>query len=467
MGRPAILSDAFLVKRRGAEALERAQRRRLGQLVEFARARSPYYRELYGGLPPGVDEPARLPPTGKPELLARFDDWATDREITLERVLAFVGDLDRVGEPFLGRYLAVTSSGTTGVNTFVVVDQRALAVADALRLRALSSWLGVSGFVGLARRGGRTAVVSATHGHFTGAGLTRRRGLRRRAAKALSVLAPIPDLVDELNGFRPAVLSGYASVIGMLAAEQAAGRLRIDPVLVASSAEALTAEEFERVGRAFGARHRSTYAAAECHFVAHGCERGWLHLNADWVMLEPVDADGGPVPPGELSQGALLTNLANRAQPLIRYALDDRVLISPEPCPCGSPLPAMHVEGRSADLITLEGPDGRVGVPPQPMAMLLSGIAGIEAFQLVQTDPSRLRLRLRPAPEADAELAWRTAQEALRGFLAERGLGSVVIERGQESPQQSAGGKTRKFIPLQPGSITSTRSSGNTARPAQ
>lgn len=59
-----------------------------------------------------------------------------------------------------------------------------------------------------------------------------------------------------------------------------------------------------------------------------------LHLNADWVILEPVDAALRPVPPGNPSHSTLLTNLANRVQPIIRYDLGDSVTMLPAPPSC-------------------------------------------------------------------------------------------------------------------------------------
>ncbi|MHB8076648.1 MAG: hypothetical protein ACYDGZ_23140 [Desulfosporosinus fructosivorans] len=44
------------------------------------------------------------------------------------------------------------------------------------------------------------------------------------------VHTPIYELVSEFNKFRPAILTGYGTVISMLADEQAAGRLNINPV---------------------------------------------------------------------------------------------------------------------------------------------------------------------------------------------------------------------------------------------
>lgn len=85
--------------------------------------------------------------------------------------------------------------------------------------------------------------------------------------------------------------------------------------------------------------------------MAYDCEEGWLHVNNDWVILEPVDADYDPTPPGEPSHTVRLTNLANQVQPIIRHDLGDTVVARPGPCPCGNPLLAIRVQGRRDDVL--------------------------------------------------------------------------------------------------------------------
>ncbi|GAA4069676.1 hypothetical protein GCM10022214_26220 [Actinomadura miaoliensis] len=124
-----------------------------------------------------------------------------------------------------------------------------------------------------------------------------------------------------------------------------------------------------------------------------------MHLNADWAILEPVDEQYRPVPPGRPSHAVLLTNLANRLQPILRYDLGDAVQARPGPCPCGNPGPAIRVQGRAADLLTFPRPDGQpVTLAPLPLATLLEAVPGLELFQIVQTTPTMLRIRLHPAP---------------------------------------------------------------------
>jgi phenylacetate-coenzyme A ligase PaaK-like adenylate-forming protein len=256
-------------------------------------------------------------------------------------------------------------------------------------------------------------------------------------------------MVAQLNRFRPALLTPYASMGALLASEQEAGRLNIHPVLVVLSAEGLPEPEYARIAEAFNAKVRHSYAATECPFLSYSCEQGWLHVNSDWVILEPVDQQYRPVPPGEQSHTVLITNLANRVQPILRYDLGDSILQRPDPCECGNPLAAIRVQGRAADVLTFPAERGeRVTIAPLTFVALLDDIPGIELSQIVQTSPTHLEVRLRLAQRADADSVWRTALAALTTLLAKHGLGHVMVERTQQPPSPSPGGKYRAVMPF-------------------
>ena len=215
------------------------------------------------------------------------------------------------------------------------------------------------------------------------------------AARGFSILDPLPHLVAQLNDYRPVYLASYPTMLSLLAEERAAGRLRIDPLHLWSGGELLAASARVEIERAFGCPVVNEYGASECMSIAYGCREGWLHVNADWVLLEPVDGDYHPTPPGEPSHTVLLTNLANRVQPIIRYDLGDSVLAKPEPCACGSPLPAIHVEGRHDDVVSMVAPDGRiVRLLPLALTTVVEEAANVQRFQIVQTSADRLLLRL-------------------------------------------------------------------------
>jgi phenylacetate-coenzyme A ligase PaaK-like adenylate-forming protein len=448
-----LLYDQRTATRRDAAEIERRQRTRLADLVAFARARSPYYRRLYRGVPAGVTDAAVLPVVGKKELMANFDGWVTDGGITLARTQAFLADPACVGERLLDRYLVSLTAGTSGEQGIVLADGRARAVTAALSVRTLRTGLSTADLARIAIRGGRIAVLVATHGHTTGhaylAGMRKSSRLLGRVLGVFGVHEPLPELVARLNAFRPAVLSGYASVVALLAREQDAGRLRIRPQIVQPTSEGLAEAEYLRIAAAFGARVHLAYSATECGFMTAGCTRGSLHVNDDWVVLEAVDAAYRPVPDGIASHTVLLSNLANRVQPILRYDLGDSIVRQPTPCPCGSPLPAIRVIDRAANDLTFPDRAGTdVMIPSLAIITSCDHLPGVERFQVVQTSPTVLRVRLRPAAGADPEETWRAAEAGITRVLAEHRLGHVAVERATEPPQPDPGGKYRWVIPL-------------------
>src|SRR4051794_36496905 len=125
---------------------------------------------------------------------------------------------------------------------------------------------------------GRQVAVFATGGHYLGATMMERRlrarPWRRKIARLFSVLTPLPDLVRQLNAFRPALLGGYPSVLDLLAQEQTAGRLRIRPAVVTMAGETLTPAVRSRLEHAFACRIMESYSASEATPLALPCRHG-------------------------------------------------------------------------------------------------------------------------------------------------------------------------------------------------
>ena len=111
----------------------------------------------------------------------------------------------------------------------------------------------------------------------------------------------------------------------------------------------------ERIVEAWN-RGLNNYGATETGaYTAGGCDRHTgLHLFEDQIQFEVVDDEYQPVPDGEQGSRLLITNLFNRTQPLIRYELNDLIIRSPDPCPCGRPFPLLKsIEGRSDDVLEM------------------------------------------------------------------------------------------------------------------
>ena len=453
--------DQLRAQRQGPAGLARRREARLAAIVTHARTSSPFYRHLYRDVAPAGPSDgvvlAELPPVTKQELMANFDDWVTDPAVTRAGVEAFIADPSLVGTPFLDRYFVCTTSGTTGHPGIFVHDPRSLAVSQSFVLRIDLAWLSPAELLAMARRGLRWAAVVGTGGHYAGAGWVqwqRRRGRwRRRAFRAFPVQQPLARLVAALNDYDPSAVTGYPSALALLAEEQLAGRLRLKPVVVELAGESCGPDVRARIAEAFGGAVHDAYAASEFTPLAFDCARGWLHVNSDWAILEPVGADYQPTPPGELSHTVLLTNLANRVQPIIRYDLGDSVLAKAGLCGCGSPLPAIRVAGRRDDVLRLRAADGTtVRVLPLAIGSVVDGTPGLHRSQLVQTGPATLRLRIEPEPGANAAAVWGVVSSKLLNYLAGLELGNVDVVHADEPPEQSGlSGKFRQVIVRLPG----------------
>lgn len=416
------------------------QQTRLSDLIEFARAHSPVYGKLYGHLPSPVNDIRHLPPVTKKELMANFDEWVTDREVTRSGVEAFIADKTLVGDFYLGRYAAWTSSGVTGRHGIFVHDREGLTVYATLTMvRGMMTWMKWGDGLACLRGGERGATVIKTGGHFVGAAV---RGLYRkhyprlsRNSRTFSVMTPLAELVKELNALQPVILVSYPTVVTLLGDEQRSGRLKIKPILVATIAEWLGREARDEIAVAFNCPIRDTYAASEFMGIAFECKERQLHVNSDWVILEPVDERYEPVPPGEVSNTALVTNLANRVQPIIRYDLGDNITLSPDLCPCGITLPVVRVEGRRDEILSFRAPDGaNVKLPPRALANAVEGAGGVKSFQVVQTAPDVLTVRLMIGSGSNSSGVWERVSARLHDYLSAQGLPSVRVERAKEPP---------------------------------
>lgn len=454
-----------------AAGIARRARWRLGELLAAARAAPLHERRLRDAAAPAgggtltASAAAAVPldairPIGRAEMMASFDECCTDRAVTRERVDRFLADPQRLGEAFLGRYAVWTSSGTTGMPGIYVHDARALAVYDALESLRLCGLdrpgRGAQAFGELWRmpfgQAQRYAMVGATGGHFAGnASIERlRRNMPWAASRTrvVSIMQPFERLLAEIDDYAPNVVATYPTVAALLAEAHAAGRLRLRPQEMWLGGEQLSPAVRTQIETSFDCRVREGYGASECLAIAWTCDHGSLHLNSDWVVLEPLDRDGRPVPPDVPSHTVLLTNLANHVQPMIRYDLGDSVTLCSAPCACGARFPVMRIEGRRDDVLEFDGPTGPVKLLPLAVVTVLEDDAGTFDFQLLARDRSTLLLRLEPVGSAAGQRARRAAcHRALRAHLDLNGLAGVAVVDDPSPPIRDArSGKLRRVL---------------------
>ncbi len=88
--------------------------------------------------------------------------------------------------------------------------------------------------------------------------------------------------------------------------------------------------------------------------TGHSCpQRDGIHVVESEFIFEVLDEAGRPASEGEL----VATNLGRWGMPLLRYRTGDRVMVSREPCSCGSPFMKLvgGIRGRVDDMFTVRG----------------------------------------------------------------------------------------------------------------
>ncbi len=434
----------------GRRRIEAKQLKNLRCLVRTARAGSPYFQKLYADLPDtDVIELKDLPVTTKTELMAAFDDWLTDRSLTLAQAREHMDSMDNLGVP-IGRYAVFRTSGSSGEPAVIVTTSSMLEFIFGLSLARLTTRQLL--LEKKLQRQGVMVIISGGNGHFAGVGMySLVQRLAPRLARELTFIPAeqaIETTVAELNALEnvTAMLT-YPSMLSILTREKEAGRLKIEPKLFKVAGETFTPELRERALRAFPSLEHGivdVYGCTECLLTAFKCECGRQHVVEDWVILEAVDENNEPVPDGELSAGSLLTVLANDVQPFIRYDLGDRVRFYRDACPCGSPCRSFQIEGRQATLV-------RVGdVSLSPLAFDLEHECA-RRVQLVQTAEREFEVRaeLSNAENPDnADEVFKQVIQSVSGVFASNGVADVCVSRSDAPVILAASGKFHEVIPL-------------------
>jgi phenylacetate-CoA ligase len=227
---------------------------------------------------------------------------------------------------------------------------------------------------------------------------------------------------QRLERFRPHVIVGYVSSLCLFAdVVKFHGISGIRPIAIQSSAEVLSAVQRELLEKTFHTKVFDRYGCREVGNIAHECDHhSGLHLLAECNYTEFL-VDGHPVKPGEVGL-VTVTNLFNRAMPLIRYQLDDLAIPSQVSCTCGRGLPLMHsVEGRRTDVIL--SPSGKL-LHGEFFTHLFYKLDGVRQFQVVQESQRELVIFIEPR----SSFHYGQASEFLTNVIRQHGDPDFEIE---------------------------------------
>ena len=184
---------------------------------------STFYREYYQSH--GITKKALstialtdLPFTTKELLMEHFDDVVTDKKLNKEKLQEFIKKEQNVNKLYLGKYVVVNTSGTTGNVGIFIYDTKAWA---AIRASAVVRISQPNILIG---KKTKIAFFGATNGRFGGVSFIKHAPKFLYNIKLFSLLSPTSQIIHDLNIFQPDQLSGYSSAIANLAEEALAGK---------------------------------------------------------------------------------------------------------------------------------------------------------------------------------------------------------------------------------------------------
>lgn len=223
--------------------------------------------------------------------------------------------------------------------------------------------------------------------------------------------ATMDAYIDRIRAARPVCLYGYAGSLALLARHAqgrglpagSLGSPRLKAVFV--TGEVLVEPDRCAIHSAFGAPVVIEYGCRDGGILALGCPAGRLHIPQENVIVELLDEQGKPVPPGEVGE-VVVTHLETYAMPLIRYRTGDmaRGWPGPRQCACGVPLAALaEVRGRLTDQIVCRAGDQVRRMHALALIYVIREVDGIRQFRITQRSLDELDVDVVPTDRFDGD----------------------------------------------------------------
>jgi len=399
------------------------QVQRLRGLLQHAQHHVPYYRDLFARLgfdPANVSSLAdlqRLPFLGKPEIRANTDALKADNALGLARfntggssgepLIFFIGN-QRVSHDVAAKWRATRWWGVDIGDPEIVVWGSPIELTAQDRVRAIRDTL-----------------------------------LRTELLPAFEMSeAKLDGFVARIRARRPKMLFGYPSALSHIAQHAEKRGIRMDDLgikVAFCTSERLYDHQRTAIERIFGCPVANGYGSRDAGFIAHQCPSGGMHLTAEDIIVEIIDAEGRVLPPGQAGE-IVVTHLATGDFPFIRYRTGDVAVMDTASCACGRGLPMLkEIQGRATDFVVAR--DGTV-MHGLALIYILRDLPQVAGFRIVQETLDLTRVQVVPG----AGFGGDTTLRIQRGLAARLGEGvRIELEQVNEiAPEKS--GKYRYVI---------------------
>jgi putative adenylate-forming enzyme len=377
--------------------LEHHQQRQMERFRQGVLATRPYFK-------PFLSEPfADWPLMDKKLMMEHFSAMTADG-LALAEVLECAQKAERCRDftPTIKGYSVGLSSGTSGGRgVFVVSPEEQSRWAGVLLAKVLPRGLGRRQRVALFLRANSNLYRSVRSPWLS--------------FEFFDLFAPLASHFRSLAAYRPSIVVAPAQVLRALALAVRQGEIALQPSLVISVAEVLEAQDKALLQQVFG-EVGEIYQATE-GFLGATCRHGTLHLNEEYLLVEPEWLDDKRFVP-------IITDFTRTTQPIVRYRLDDVLTCHDAACPCGRPgLAIASIDGRCDDMLCLPAANGEeITLFADVCSRALAQSLPLDAdYRLTQTGTDSLTL------EADSDQSvLATCRQHLCDLFSRQG---VAVER--------------------------------------
>lgn len=359
-----------------------------------------------------------MPILTKREWMAHFNRINTaglDRDTCME--LAVAAERNKTFDSEIGQYAIGLSTGTSGSRGLFVTSESERTRWVANVFYRVIRWQPRRQRVAFCLRANSKLYESVRSVFF---------GFR-----FYDVANPVAVIAEGLQAQQPHILCAQPSLLRALALLQQGGRLSLSPLQVVSYAEVLDPSDRRLIEATFGQPITEIYQCTE-GFLGSTCRYGTLHLHEDLVYIERRMLDERRFEP-------ILTDYTRTTQPIVRYLLNDVLVLRDTPCPCGSPLTALsHIEGRADDTLEL---DGQVVLSDLMRRRIVLASGSIRDYAVHQVGHDQVVVYLEATDHEAAEAA---VCASLASFFVERAIRGVGVSVRAGVPTHEPGTKRRR-----------------------
>jgi len=405
------------------ERLAAAQFARLEALLRNANDTVPYYRDLFRRI--GFD----------PRAMTGLADLERLPFLTKADIRANTGALKATTATGLARS---NTGGSSGEPLVFFLGKERVSHDVAAKWRA-TRWWGVD-------IGDREIVVWGSPIELHAQDFVRKLRdtvLRTRLLPAFEMSdAKLDDFVAAIRDVRPSMLFGYPSALARIARHAATRGIPLNALgikVAFVTSERLYDDQRAAIESGFGCLVANGYGGRDAGFIAHACPQGGMHITTEDIIVETIGADGRPVRAGESGE-IVVTHLASRDFPFIRYRTGDFGVLDTQLCACGRGLPLLReIQGRSTDFVVAAD-----GTPMHGLALIyvIRDLPGIAAFKIIQETAMLTRVQIVPGDSFDPA----TTQTIVQGLRARLGANVEVTVEEVAAIAPEASGKYRYVV---------------------